>query len=76
LPSPSTLRAPGRSIHLVPCRGAGLSAAGRISGGAHKVQHKREFRRGGLCLLGADLQTGGAAREDADPHFRSRCRRL
>jgi hypothetical protein len=22
--------------------------------------------------LGADLQTGGTAREDADPHFRSR----
>src|SRR5438105_1462364 len=66
------VRAPGRSIHLAPCRGAGLPATGRISGGAHEVHRKREFRREGLCPLGADLQTGWTAREDADPHFRSR----
>src|SRR5689334_5080416 len=70
--SPEHVRASGRSIYLVPCRGAGLPATGRIPGGAHQVHRKREFRREGLCLLGADLQTGGTAREDADPHFRSR----
>ena len=41
-------------------------------GGVHEVQRKRQFRREGLCLLGADLQAGGTARADADPHFRSR----
>jgi hypothetical protein len=69
-------RAPGRSIHLAPCRGAGLPATGRIWRGGHEVQRKHQFRREGICLLGADLQTGGTAREDADPHFRSRNVRL
>ena len=30
---------------------------------------KREFRREGLCLLGADLQTGRTGGPDAEPRF-------
>ena len=83
-PGPCGLRSyPTTEVVRARTRARSLNSSGTLSrgraagdrphmGGVHEVQRKRQFRREGLCLLGADLQTGGTACEDADPRFRSR----
>jgi len=67
-------RRPGLSIHiwhLVEGQGCRRQAAYR--GAHHEVQHKREFRAEKAYAFWEPIfKTGGTAREDADPHFRSR----